>query len=72
MLTNDPLQSWETLNREVMRLSEDELRALLRREARHRPAPRLLYLNRIYCRMSRLRRDRERGALGLPLREGAR
>jgi hypothetical protein len=61
----DPLESWAVLNREVMRLPEADLQTLLKREAQRRPAPRPVYLNRIYCRFSRVRRDRELAALGL-------
>jgi len=68
---SDPLDSWQSLNAAVMDLSEEELKRLLRREAKRRP-PRKQHLNRIYCRFSRLRRDRECAELGLPAREGAR
>jgi len=62
----DPLESWETLNRMVMRISsEEKLMLLLNREVA-RSVPRKQYLNRIYCRFSRVRRDRETRELGLP------
>ena len=62
---NDPLESWTTLNREVMRLPEEELEVLMNREAQRSPEPRQQYLNRVYCRFSWLRRQRERAELGL-------
>lgn len=64
----DPLGSWAALNREVMKLTEEELAELLSRDI-ELPTQ---FVNRVYCRFSRLRRDRERREHNLPLREGAR
>jgi hypothetical protein len=63
------MRNWERLNISVMELSENELYKLLIQEWKRNP-PRIQHLNRIYCRYSRLRRDREREGLGLPMREG--
>ena len=46
-------------------MSEEELKLLLRQEVKRRPAPRQGFLQRIYCRYSRVRRDREMHNLGL-------
>lgn len=62
-MSSDPLSSWKALNDAVRAMGEADCAVLLNRE--QRGSARKMFINRIYCRMSRVRRDREHRELGL-------
>jgi len=56
-----PLADWASLNREIMQMSEEQVKALLDKERRQKA--RLRVMLRLYHRLSRLRGIREKAEL---------
>lgn len=57
----NPLETWDTLNKAVLKLNEEELKELLKKE--QKGEARTQFLNRIYGRYIKLRTIRERKEL---------
>ena len=59
---NKALESWESLNEVLMDMTEDELKAALKRE-QGSETPRKEHLKRLHRRLGRMRSQREREEL---------
>jgi len=60
---DDPLKNWTTLNEQINRLSEKEVKMLLDRERKKGSKRRLQFVIRLYGRYNILRTQRERESL---------